>query len=237
MATLAGLLLLLVAFTFWMARHIIRPAAVLDAERARFHELYEAAREASLRDSLTGLGNHRAFQEAVGRMVDASRRYGTPFSLILLDIDEFKRINDTRGHATGDELLAEVGNLIRSTVRQADAGYRIGGDEFAILLPSTDADGRRGDRAPAPEPRPRGPGGRRLPRPVLLLGRDHRLPALRHARASSSPRRRMPRSTGASGPVERSSRSSIRRSTAATSTRRCGPSSRRPSRRSSRAAA
>ncbi|MBA3877350.1 MAG: hypothetical protein C0498_10495 [Anaerolinea sp.] len=140
-AALAGLLALLIAFTWWMARHIIRPAAVLDAERARLHELYEAAHAASLRDSLTGLGNHRAFQEAVGRMVDASRRYGTPFSLILLDIDEFKRVNDSRGHATGDELLAEVGSLIRSTIRQADAGFRVGGDEFAILLPSTHAAG------------------------------------------------------------------------------------------------
>lgn len=140
-ATLVSLLALLVVFTWWMARQILRPAAILEAERARFHELYEAARVASLRDSLTGLGNHRAFQETVGRMVDQSRRYGTPFALILLDIDEFKRVNDTRGHATGDELLAEVGALIRTTVRQADAGYRIGGDEFAILLPSTETAG------------------------------------------------------------------------------------------------
>ncbi|MBF8289526.1 MAG: Sensor diguanylate cyclase [Chloroflexi bacterium] len=140
-AALIGLIGLLVAFTVWMGRQIVHPAAVLEEERARFHELYAAAREASLRDSLTGLGNHRAFQEAVGRMVDQSRRYGTPFSLVLLDIDEFKRVNDTRGHATGDELLAEVGNLIRATVRQADAGFRIGGDEFAILLASTDAAG------------------------------------------------------------------------------------------------
>ncbi|HEX5590802.1 MAG TPA: EAL domain-containing protein [Candidatus Limnocylindrales bacterium] len=140
-AALAGLVILLIGFTWWMARQILRPAAELDARRARLHELYESARDAALRDSLTGLGNHRAFQEAVARTVDQARRYGTPFSLVLLDIDEFKRINDTRGHATGDELLAEVGNLIRSTVRQADAGFRIGGDEFALLLPSTDRDG------------------------------------------------------------------------------------------------
>jgi diguanylate cyclase (GGDEF)-like protein len=138
---LVGVILLLVAFTWWMARQILRPAAELESQRARLHDLYETAREAALRDSLTGLGNHRAFQEAVTRMVDQSRRYGLTFSLILFDIDEFKRINDTRGHATGDELLAEVGNLIRATVRQADAGYRIGGDEFAILLPSTDSGG------------------------------------------------------------------------------------------------
>jgi diguanylate cyclase (GGDEF)-like protein len=140
-AALGGLLGLLVGFILWMARQILRPAAELEAQHTRLHDLYQTARDAALRDSLTGLGNHRAFQEEVSRLVDQARRYGTPFSLILLDIDEFKRVNDTRGHATGDELLAEVGSLIRATVRQADAGYRIGGDEFAILLPRTDCDG------------------------------------------------------------------------------------------------
>jgi diguanylate cyclase (GGDEF)-like protein len=140
-AALFGLIALLVAFIWWMARQILRPTAELDARRARLHRLYEDAKEASLRDSLTGLGNHRAFQEAVERMVDHTRRYRSPFSLILLDVDDFKRVNDTRGHATGDLLLTEVGDLIRSTVRHADAGYRIGGDEFAIILPSTDAIG------------------------------------------------------------------------------------------------
>ncbi len=141
LASLVGLLALLVAFIWWMARQILRPTAELDARRARLHRLYEDAKEASLRDSLTGLGNHRAFQEAVERMVDHTRRYRSPFSLVLLDVDDFKRVNDTRGHATGDQLLMEVGDLIRSTVRHADAGYGIGGDEFAILLPSTDAIG------------------------------------------------------------------------------------------------
>ncbi|MEO8274384.1 MAG: diguanylate cyclase, partial [Chloroflexota bacterium] len=96
---LAAMLLLLVVFTMWMARQILRPASQLEASRSRLRELYESAREAALRDSLTGLGNHRAFQEAVARMVEGARRYGTSFSLVLIDIDEFKRINDTRGHA------------------------------------------------------------------------------------------------------------------------------------------
>ena len=140
-AALAGVLLLLVAVTVWMARQILRPAAQLESSRSRLRELYETAREAALRDSLTGLGNHRSFQESVERMVEASRRYGAPFSLVLFDVDEFKRINDSRGHAVGDQLLAELGDLIRSTVRLSDAGFRVGGDEFAILLPHTDADG------------------------------------------------------------------------------------------------
>jgi diguanylate cyclase (GGDEF)-like protein len=143
-ASLAALIVLLAGFTLWMARQILRPAAQLEASRSRLRELYESAREAALRDSLTGLGNHRAFQEAVARMVEGSRRYGTTFSLILLDIDEFKRINDTRGHAVGDQLLDQLGELIRATIRHTDAGFRVGGDEFAILLPHTDAEGAVG---------------------------------------------------------------------------------------------
>jgi diguanylate cyclase (GGDEF)-like protein len=143
-AALAGLIVLLAGFTFWMARQILRPAAQLEASRSRLRELYESAREAALRDSLTGLGNHRAFQEAVARMVEGARRYGTTFSLILLDIDEFKRINDTRGHAVGDQLLTQLGDIIRMTIRHTDAGFRVGGDEFAILLPHTDAQGAVG---------------------------------------------------------------------------------------------
>lgn len=141
LGALAAMLLLLVAFTIWMARQILRPARQLEASRSRLRELYESEREAALRDSLTGLGNHRAFQEAVARMVAGARRYGTAFSLVLLDIDEFKRINDTRGHAVGDQLLAEVGTLIGETIRTSDAAFRVGGDEFAILLPHTDAGG------------------------------------------------------------------------------------------------
>ena len=141
LSALGAMLVLLVVFTIWMARQILRPARALEDSRSRLRELYESAREAALRDSLTGLGNHRAFQEAVARMVEGARRYGTAFSLVLIDIDEFKRINDTKGHATGDLLLGEVGALISAMIRHSDAAFRIGGDEFAMLLPHTDASG------------------------------------------------------------------------------------------------
>jgi diguanylate cyclase (GGDEF)-like protein len=141
LVTMVVLLLLLIVTAAWMGRKILEPAAELEAQRNRFQGLYHTEREAALMDSLTGLGNHRAFHEAVAQMVDQARRYGTKFSLVLLDIDEFKRVNDTRGHAVGDELLAEVGELIRSTIRTADAGFRIGGDEFAILLAGTGPEG------------------------------------------------------------------------------------------------
>jgi diguanylate cyclase (GGDEF)-like protein len=141
LGALGAMLLLLIVFTIWMARQILRPAAQLEAQRSALREAYESAREAALRDSLTGLGNHRAFQEAVARMVEGARRYGTAFSLVLIDIDEFKRINDTRGHAVGDQLLSEVGALISATIRDTDAAFRVGGDEFALLLPHTDVGG------------------------------------------------------------------------------------------------
>ena len=136
---LLGLLIALAVFTGWMAGRIVRPAAELESSRSRLRALYESAREASIRDSLTGLGNHRAFQESLAALAEASRRYGTAFALVLIDVDEFKRINDSRGHAVGDNLLAEVGRLIRGLTRTTDAGFRVGGDEFAILLPHADA--------------------------------------------------------------------------------------------------
>jgi diguanylate cyclase (GGDEF)-like protein len=139
--TLLLLALLLAGFTLWMARQIVRPAAQLEASRSRLRELYESAREAALVDSLTGLGNHRAFHEALARLVEGSQRYKTGFALVLLDVDEFKTVNDTRGHAVGDQLLAQIGEMIRLTIRQTDFGFRIGGDEFAVLLPHVDADG------------------------------------------------------------------------------------------------
>lgn len=141
LAALAGMVVLLIVFTVWMARQILRPAAQLEASRSRLRELYESEREAALRDSLTGLGNHRSFQESVARLVEGARRHGTVFSLVLIDIDEFKRVNDTRGHAVGDQLLAEVGDLITATIRLSDLAFRVGGDEFAVLLPHTDAAG------------------------------------------------------------------------------------------------
>ena len=117
LAVLGLLLCLLGIFIKFMTHQILAPATALEEQRARFHGLYLSARQAALQDNLTGLGNHRAFQEAVGRLVEQTRRHGHRFALVLLDIDEFKQVNDTRGHAEGDDLLIEVGNLIRSTIR------------------------------------------------------------------------------------------------------------------------
>jgi len=94
--------------------------------------------QAALTDNLTGLGNHRAFSEDFAREIARAKRNRHPLALALVDVDDFKAVNDSRGHAHGDEVLAAVGGLLRS-MRQEDRAYRVGGDEFALLLVETDA--------------------------------------------------------------------------------------------------
>jgi diguanylate cyclase (GGDEF)-like protein len=94
------------------------------------------------RDGLTDLPNQRAFQDEFPDAVAAAARYGDPLALILLDVDDFKLINDRHGHQQGDSILRVVSGVLRSC-RPGDRPYRIGGDEFALLLAHTDADGAR----------------------------------------------------------------------------------------------
>ena len=89
-------------------------------------------------DALTGLANHRAFQERLQAEVGRARRHERPLALALIDVDHFKSINDTAGHAAGDRVLAALGARLRSLLRNEDVLARIGGDEFALLLPETD---------------------------------------------------------------------------------------------------
>ncbi len=140
---LALVVFLLAGLPLWMARQVLHPAEQLEASRRRLRELYEHARLDALSDVLTGLGNHRAFHEEFDRQLETARRYDTALSLVLIDLDDFKLVNDTAGHAAGDELLAEMGRLVSMTIRTVDRAFRIGGDEFAILMPQTEADGAR----------------------------------------------------------------------------------------------
>lgn len=147
-----------ITIVWWLARQVMRPAEQLERASTRLGELYETARSDALEDSLTGLGNHRAFMEEFDRQLEQSRRYGAPMTLLLLDLDDFKLVNDSAGHAVGDQMLVETGRLLRSTVRRSDRPFRIGGDEFAVLMPHTSADmaeivGRR-LLAACTEPRP-----------------------------------------------------------------------------------
>ena len=91
-------------------------------------------------DSLTGLANRRTFAERAATELDRSRRHIRPVCLAFIDLDNFKRVNDTHGHHRGDEVLKACARLIAGNVRSSDIVARLGGDEFVVLLPETDAD-------------------------------------------------------------------------------------------------
>jgi diguanylate cyclase (GGDEF)-like protein len=95
-----------------------------------------ALEQAALTDNLTQLGNHRAFSDDFARELARAKRNHRPLALALIDVDDFKAVNDTRGHSHGDDVLALVGDHLR-TLRQEDRSYRVGGDEFALLLVET----------------------------------------------------------------------------------------------------
>jgi diguanylate cyclase (GGDEF)-like protein len=108
----------------------------------RFSALMRHHQRRAVRDALTDLSNHRAFQETIREEVDRARATGSPLTLALIDLDGFKLINDTMGHRRGDELLAQVGAILAAG-RAGDQPFRVGGDEFALLLPDTDVQGAR----------------------------------------------------------------------------------------------
>jgi diguanylate cyclase (GGDEF)-like protein len=130
-----------VALVARIARLVVGPAEELAAAHHDLRLLYESARTHAHQDSLTGLANHRAFQEELERQLAFSDRSGRPVALIMIDVDDFKTVNDAAGHAAGDDLLVEMGRLLRAALRGYDRPFRIGGDEFAVLMEGTDAAG------------------------------------------------------------------------------------------------
>lgn len=115
------------ALTAWMSSITAR------IQWTQLQEQTALARE----DGLTGCLNQRAFREVLETEVDRAQRFGHPLGLVLVDLDEFKAVNDRRGHLAGDAVLANVGAMLRDMVRSIDAVGRIGGDEFALLLIET----------------------------------------------------------------------------------------------------
>ncbi len=102
--------------------------------------LYRAALLDALRDPLTGAGNRVAMNRALSREIELARRHGQPLSLIMLDIDHFKQVNDRFGHHCGDQVLKAVSTCIRAQLRNVDMLFRYGGEEFLILLSNTGED-------------------------------------------------------------------------------------------------
>jgi two-component system, cell cycle response regulator len=116
-------------------------------EKKRLREanlrLLRQLEELSLTDPLTGALNRRAFDNTLRREVSRARRYGLTLALVMIDLDHFKRINDTLGHPAGDEILKAFVKRLERCLRESDALHRVGGEEFAILLPHTGEAGGR----------------------------------------------------------------------------------------------
>jgi len=137
-------------FTFWMGEQAkvsqeslqivstLANAAYVVLDNAR---LYQQMQKLATTDELTGLANYRLFQETLEREYQRSRRTGEPLAVIILDLDDFKAINDTFGHKYGDQVLQSVATAFMGSARQYDLVARYGGEEFAVILPGSNAKG------------------------------------------------------------------------------------------------
>jgi two-component system cell cycle response regulator len=110
----------------------------LKLKNKQLEDLLDKVNYMAITDALTGLYNRRRFLDALTSEYERAKRYETPFSLIMLDIDYFKKINDTFGHDQGDAVLKEVSGILLKSIRDIDTGARYGGEEFMIILPNTD---------------------------------------------------------------------------------------------------
>lgn len=118
-------------------REAVRRGRELERALARLHAANEVIEKLARTDSLTLLANRRGLEEALAHERDRAARTGEPLSVVALDLDLFKRVNDTWGHAVGDRLLSAVGEALRAGVRPYDVSARAGGEEFLLVLPAT----------------------------------------------------------------------------------------------------
>jgi diguanylate cyclase (GGDEF)-like protein len=127
----------------WNAGFDFASFAIIVLLFSAWHRQKQALEIAASQDALTGLANRRTFYEMAQHELGRCARYGDVFTVAYLDADDFKEVNDTRGHAAGDELLRGVAAAMRENTRRVDTVARLGGDEFAILLPETEEAGAR----------------------------------------------------------------------------------------------
>lgn len=113
--------------------------SMLEIQRQELEEANARLADLATTDGLTGLKNHKAFQTAVEDSLKAMRRSSQPLSVIILDVDNFKRYNDSYGHPAGDEVLRTVSAMIRESIREVDVAARYGGEEFVVVLPNADS--------------------------------------------------------------------------------------------------
>lgn len=128
----SAMLVVILAFSFLLLTHT-RIEEALDEARAK-------AEHAARIDSLTGMWNRRHFELEALREIDRATRYGQPVSMVMFDIDHFKRVNDRFGHLAGDEVLKQIACIVQDSLRTSDLACRWGGEEFAVLMPVTLAD-------------------------------------------------------------------------------------------------
>lgn len=126
----------------WIDGRIVRMEIATDiTERKQAEEELKAAKELAealaRRDELTGLSNRRAFFHDGKQVLNQAKRFDHPLSLVMLDVDYFKQVNDTHGHAAGDEVIQALANVLKKHAREVDILGRLGGEEFALILPET----------------------------------------------------------------------------------------------------
>lgn len=136
-----GVIYFIIAWAVFSNINAVRTENFLN--RISIEEQYAMLATESTTDPLTGLLNRRPMKDDISREQSRVRRYGDPFSLFVIDIDYFKKVNDTYGHMVGDNVIRKVGELLKSSVREYDKVYRFGGEEFVVLLPGISGDDAR----------------------------------------------------------------------------------------------
>lgn len=130
-----GCVLVFALFGFFLGRR----ADAQERESGALSDTFQTLNLLAIKDGLTGLFNHRYLQERLAIEMESADRYKAPLSCLMLDIDDFKSVNDTHGHPFGDSVLTRVARIIRENVRKIDTAGRYGGEEFLILMPQSTA--------------------------------------------------------------------------------------------------